>query len=123
MSEQTAGDHFLAAPVMASADPRPGTRMPHISTRTIALVLLLVGLGLAGLGLLRGLEGLQNLDGVPCPAVLGEDRLVTVLTGKDPECDATRAAQRVQLYWLFGSSAVALAASLAAWSAARRQRL
>jgi hypothetical protein len=97
--------------------------MPHFSARTVALALLVLGLGLAGLGLVRGFEGLQNLDGVPCPAVLGEDRLVTVLTGKDPECDATRAAQRVPVYWLAGSSAVVLTAAVGVWAMVRRQRL
>jgi hypothetical protein len=95
--------------------------VPAPSARIVALALVVLAVGLGGLGLLRGAQGLENLDGVACPAVLGEDRLVTVLTGKDPECDATRAAQRATVLWLLGSSAGALIGATGVWSLARRR--
>jgi len=96
-----------------------------MKARLVALVLLVVGVGLAGLGVRAGFQGLTSLDGVACPAVFGEDRLVTVLTGKDSECDATREAQSMVVYSLLGLGGVVLLGSLVVWSSrfVRRERV
>ncbi len=95
--------------------------MPAISSRTVAIALLVLAVGLGALALLRATQGLENLDGLACPSVLGDDRLVTVLTGKDPECDATRDAQQRLVYWLSASGAVAFFGAVAVWLTGRRR--
>jgi hypothetical protein len=71
--------------------------------RWVAWLLLVAGIAMVLVGVASGFRGLTNLDGEPCPAVFGEDRLVTVLTGEDPACDATREAQRTLVYTFLGT--------------------
>ena len=86
-----------------------------IRARPIALVLLVVGAGLALLGVAYGVEGLTTWDGEACPAVFGDDRLIKILSGKDPECDPIREAQSTRVYALLWIGGVILLGAAAAW--------
>jgi hypothetical protein len=87
----------------------------------IAWFLIAGGAMLLGTGVASGYRGLHNLDGLECPAIFASDRLVTVLTGKDPECDPTRAAQRTFVEEVGGSGVVALLAGGVIWTTRNTQ--
>jgi hypothetical protein len=81
----------------------------------IARFLIAGGAMLLGTGVASGFRGLHNLDGLECPAIFGPDRLVTVLTGKDPDCDPTRSAQRTFVAEVAGPGVAALIAGGVLW--------
>jgi hypothetical protein len=67
------------------------------------------------LGVGSGFRGLHNTDGEACPALFDEERLVSVLSGRDLECDPTHRAQRAFVERTVGSGAVGLVAGGVLW--------
>jgi hypothetical protein len=123
MYDQPVGDYYLPRPTNGRRlFPAAGQNL--LTLRNGALALLVLGALLVGLGVYYGNQSLVSLDGEACPAVFGDDRLVTLLTGKDPECDSARAFRATQVYWMLGIGAVLLAGAVGTWIAgtARRPR-
>jgi len=88
----------------------------------VAWLLIAGGATLLGVGAASGFRGLHNLDGVACPAIFASDRLVTVLSGKDQQCDPTREAQRAFVQQMVGAGATVLVAGGVLWGTTRTAR-
>jgi hypothetical protein len=120
MYDQPVGELYVPRPT--SGVRRAAALRPMLTLRTAALTLLVLGAILLGLGLYYGNQSLVSLDGVDCPAVFGDDRLVTILTGQDPECDSARAFRATQVYWMLGIGTVLLIGSIGTWAAHTSRR-
>lgn len=123
MYDQPVGDYYVARPAKVARLVPAAHKL--LTLRNGAIALLVLGTIVLGLGVYLGNQGLVSLDGESCPAVFGDDRLVTLLTGKDPECDSARAFRATQVYWMLGVGAVLLAGAVGTWIAgtARRPRI
>lgn len=81
----------------------------------VAWLLIATGAVLLVVGVASGFRGLHNTDGEECPALFASERLVSVLSGRDQECDPTRRAQRTFVQLTMGSGAVALVGGGVLW--------
>jgi hypothetical protein len=81
----------------------------------ITWFLILVGEVLLAVGLASGFRGLHNTEGEACPALFASERLVSVLSGRDRECDPTRRAQHLFVQRTLGTGAIALIVGGVLW--------